>query len=137
MRHQVLHVYYLDEPLSDEERQFIERTLLGHWADFKTGATGLEQRRIPMVLPIDGDFASRIQTARGNLRRAGIGDDSGRQVAWIGTRDLSWTPIFMMAIAEETGFQPYFLKRWWPDSSSDEMTRGELQIIDAQGLMSG
>ena len=43
----------------------------------------------------------------------------------------------MMAIAEETGFQPYFLKRWWPDSSSDEMTRGELQIIDAQGLMSG
>ena len=108
---QPLRVYYLDEPLSDDERHRVERTLLGPWADFKTGATSIEQRRVPMIRPTDGDHVTRIPTVRANPRRVGIEDDCGRQFAWIGPGNVLWTSTFMTAIAEETGFHAHFLRR--------------------------
>ena len=41
----------------------------------------------------------------------------------------------MYAIAEETGFHPYFIKRWFPEG--DDFVRDEIQIIDGHGLASG
>ena len=138
----VINCYYMDEPLTEEEQEFVGRTLLGPWARFKTGAKSLAQRRVPTVLPtrnadgsFDQDMEERVRVARANLRRAGIGDDRGHQVAWIGARDAHWTGLMMFAIGEETGFAPYFVKRWFLEGEA--FVRGEIQIIDGHGLMYG
>ena len=47
-----LSCYYLDEPLSEEELQFVTQTLIGPWAKFRSGAAALVQKRVPAVLPM-------------------------------------------------------------------------------------
>lgn len=138
----VLSCYYLDEPLDDEELQFVRQTLLGPWAKFRTGASALEQKRVPAVLPLpdaDGayteDREQRAERMRANLRHAGIRSDRGRQVVWVMPRDIEWDAIFQFAIREETGFGPFVVQRWFAEEGV--MVRGKVRVIDTQMLLRG
>lgn len=138
----VLSCYYLDEPLAEEERPFVERALLGHWAKFKTGATTLIEKRVPLVLPTpdaQGLYADtpeqRAAKVRANLRHAGIHADIGRQVAWIMPQDGDWDAVFQFAIREETGYAPFVVQRWYREH--EQIVRGPVRVVDTQMLLSG
>jgi hypothetical protein len=135
-----LSCYYLDEPLSDDELQFVQSTLIGPWAKFRTAASALEQKRVPAVLPLpdaDGVYAEsreeRAERVRSNLRHAGIRADAGRQVVWIMARDADWDAIFQFAIREETGFAPYVAQRWFPEDG--QLVRGRVRVIDTDMML--
>ncbi|HEY8606014.1 MAG TPA: hypothetical protein VIM12_02720 [Noviherbaspirillum sp.] len=134
--------YFLDEPLTEEELAFAVRTLIGPWARFRSGASGLVQRRVPGVLPLpdaDGSFrASRERRAgqvRANLRHAGIRQDGGRQVVWVMPKDTDWDAIFQYAIREETGYGPYVAQRWYLEDGV--LMRRALRLVDTQMLLGG
>jgi hypothetical protein len=136
----ILSCYYLDEPLSDHERHFVESVLLGPWARFKTGATSLSEKRVPLVLPMpneDGTYdesrEERAEHVRLHLRHAGIRNDNGRQVAWVAPRDTEWDAIFQFAIREETGLAPFVVQRWFVQG--DTSARGEPRVIDTQMMI--
>lgn len=138
----VLSCYYLDAPLSDEERLFVEQSLLGPWAKFKTGAFRLVEKRVPMVLPAPdahGNYADdaeqRAERVRGNLRHAGLDADRGRQVVWVMPQDTQWDAIFQFAIREETGFAPFVVQRWY--GPSQRLVRGQARVIDTHMLIQG
>lgn len=138
----VLSCYYLDEPLADDELQFVSQVLIGPWARFRTGASAICQKRVPAVLPLpeaDGTYAEgreqRAERVRANLRHAGIRADAGRQVVWVMPRDPEWDAIFQFAIREETGFGPYVAQRWFPEN--DTLVRGKVRVIDTQMLLRG
>lgn len=138
----LLSCYYLDEPLSEQELQFVRQTLTGPWARFRTGASGLQQKRVPAVLPLpdaDGNYAEdreqRAERIRTNLRHAGIRADAGHQVVWVMPREADWDAIFQYAIREETGFGPFVAQRWFNDTGTPE--RGEIRIIDTHMLLRG
>ena len=135
-----LSCYYLDEPLSPEEREFAEESLIGKDARFLTGATSLVERRIPNILPVPGqdglfssDLASDVQLVKANLRRAGIRADGGKQVLLVLPKDIEWGAIFQMAIHHETGYSPYTLQRWYYDG--EQIERRDPRIVDVHGLM--
>lgn len=137
-----LSCYYLDEPLSETELQFVTRTLVGPWATFRTGAGGLGQKRVPAVLPLpdeNGRYAAsrelRAEQVRANLRHAGIRADAGRQVLWVMPRDSDWDAIFQFAIREETGFAPFVAQRWFLEQGV--LVRGSVRVIDTQMLLRG
>lgn len=138
----LLSCYYLDEPLSEEELQFVHQTLIGPWAKFRTGATALQQKRVPAVLPLpdaDGAYAEgreeRAERIRANLRHAGIRADAGRQVVWVMPRDQEWDAIFQFAIREETGFGPYVAQRWYIEEGAQVC--GKMRLVDTQMLLRG
>lgn len=137
-----LSCYYLDDPLSEEELEFLARTLLGPWARFKTGADTLVQKRVPLVLPLPdahGGYANtreqRAERVRRNLRKAGIRADNGRQIVWLTPRNHEWDAIFQFAIREETGFAPYLAQRWFIENGV--AVRGALRVVDTQMLVQG
>lgn len=137
-----LSCYYLDEPLSENELQFVVRTLIGPWATFRTGASELQQRRVPAVLPMpeeNGVYLEsrerRAERMRTNLRHAGIQNDSGRQVVWVMPRDRDWDAIFQFAIRAETGFAPFVAQRWFEEQGM--RVRGSVRVIDTQMLLRG
>ncbi|MGE5652573.1 MAG: hypothetical protein ACM34A_20460 [Bacillota bacterium] len=137
----ILPCYYLDEPLNEEELHFVRQTLVGPWARFKTGAAGLEQKRVPAVLPVPdghGVYAKsreqRAECLRANLRHAGIRTYNGRQVVWVMPRDTEWDAIFQFAIREETGYAPYVAQRWFPQDEA--LVRGSVRVVDTQMLIS-
>jgi hypothetical protein len=138
----VLSCYYIDEALEDHDLQFVQQTLLGPWARFKTGASSIEQKRVPLVLPAPdtsgayiGDPVQRARRIKSNLRHAGIRADIGRQIVWIMPRDPEWAAIFQFAIYEETGFAPYVVQRWFPENG--EYVRGNVRVVDAHMLIQG
>lgn len=138
-----LSCYYLDESLSDDERLFVEQTLLGPWARFKTGASSLKEKRVPLVLPTpdaNGSYMhsleQRAERIRSNLRHAGIRADNGRQIVWVMPQDNGWDAIFQYAIREETGLAPYVVQRWYRDSDGTSV-RGSVRVIDTQLLLQG
>ncbi|RJG07646.1 hypothetical protein D3870_18055 [Noviherbaspirillum cavernae] len=138
----ILSCYYIDDALDEEELQFVAQTLLGPWARFKTGATSLQQKRVPLVLPApdaDGAYGHdreyRADRIRNNLRHAGIRTDCGRQVVWVTPRDAEWDAIFQFAIRTETGHAPFVAQRW---SVQDGVpVRCALRVIDTQMLLRG
>lgn len=137
-----LNCYYLDQPLSEEELQFVAQTVTGPWARFKTGASELRQVRVPAVLPLpdaSGHYTeSREQRAHRvclNLRHAGIRADAGRRVVWVMPRDVEWDAIFQFAIREETGYAPFAVQRWF--LQDDVPVRGTLRVIDTDMLLRG
>lgn len=138
----ILSCYYLDEPLTADEMQFIGSTLIGPWAKFRTSASTLEQKRVPAVLPMpdeNGIYAesreARAERVRSNLRHAGIRVDAGRQVVWVMPRDADWDAIFQFAIREETGFAPYVAQRWFPEEG--ELVRGRVRVLDTDMMLRG
>jgi hypothetical protein len=142
MNRSVLSCYFLDEPLNEAERRFVEKTLLGHWARFKTGAFSLLEKRVPLVLPTPGttgtyktDPEQRAEGVRRNLRHADILADRGHQVVWIMPQEGEWDAIFQYAIREETGFSPYVVQRWY--RQGEELVRAAPRVIDTQMLVRG
>lgn len=138
----ILSCYYLDHPLSADERRFVEQTLLGPWARFKTAATALAEKRVPSVLPLpdsNGQFTeSREQRAKrihGNLLHAGIGHDVGRQVVWVMPQDSEWDAIFQYAIRIVTGVAPFVVQRWYPEHG--KLVRGQVRVINTEWLIKG
>lgn len=137
-----LSCYYLDEPLSDDELQFVSQALIGPWAKFRTGATSLVQKRVPAVLPLPDehgvyaqDREERAGIVRANLRHAGIRADAGRQVVWATPRDNDWDAIFQFAIREETGVAPFVAQRWFDENGI--LVRGSVRVVDTQMLLRG
>ncbi|HVK93318.1 MAG TPA: hypothetical protein VM571_01165 [Noviherbaspirillum sp.] len=137
-----LSCYYLDEPLSEEELQFVTQTLIGPWAKFRSGAAALVQKRVPAVLPMpdaNGIYVQnreqRADAMRANLRHAGIRADIGRQVVWATPRDSDWDAIFQFALREETGFGPYVAQRWFLENGV--LVRGTVRVIDTHMLLRG
>lgn len=137
-----LSCYFLDEPLSEDELQFVNRILVGPWARFRTGAARLEQKRVPAVLPMpdaNGVYQEsreqRAERMRANLRHAGIRADIGRRVVWVMPHDSEWDAIFQFAIREETGFGPYVAQRWFMREGVP--VRDELRVVDTQMLLQG
>ena len=137
-----LSCYYLDEPLNEEELQFVGQILLGPWAKFKTGADTLTQKRVPLVLPAPDAHGrypdtreQRAERVRRNLRKAGIRADNGRQIVWVTPHDHEWDAIFQFAIREETGFAPYLAQRWFVEN--DVVVRGAVRVVDTQMLVQG
>lgn len=138
----LLSCYYLDDPLSDDERRLVEQALLGPWAKFRTGATGLAEKRVPAILPLpdaNGRFGDtpehRAGRIRGNLRHAGMVDDAGRQVVWVMPQDREWDAIFQFAIREETGFAPYVVQRWF--DAGGQLVRRPARVVNTQMLIEG
>lgn len=138
----ILTCYYLDEPLIDAELQFVQQTLVGPWAKFKTGATALQQKRVPGVLPApdaNGRYGAsrehRAEIVRGNLKHADIAADAGRQVVWLMPKDSEWDAIFQFAIREETGYGPFAVQRWFMENATP--VRRELRVFDTQLLLRG
>lgn len=138
----ILSCYYVDDPLDDRELAFVQQTLLGPWAKFKTGAASLAHRRVPLVVPAPdqhGHYAKsreqRAEQVRTNLRHAGIRDDNGRQVLWLAPQNLEWDAIFRWAIREETGFSPYVVQRW--SLNNGMPVRCGLRILDTEMLVQG
>lgn len=134
--------YFMDQPLEQEERDFVTRTLLGPWAKFRTGAASIKERRVPLVLPApsaDGALGysaeQRTEQARRNLQHAGIREDAGRQVIWVMPADREWDAIFQFAIRVETGFGPYVVQRWYREQ--DRLVRGATRVVDTQMLLRG
>ncbi len=110
--------YFIDEPLSTGEVAEVEG-LITPCDDDVSGGVSLEQVRVPFVLPVPehgGGYQKSpgelIESARGNLRNAGIEAESGSQVIWITPKDLIWASIFQTAIYNETGFFPISVHRW-------------------------
>jgi hypothetical protein len=137
-----LSCYYLDMPLAGTELQFVRQTLLGPWAKFKTGASSLSQKRVPVVLPVPDqrgvyveDREQRAQRIRANLRHAGIQADAGRQVLWVMPRDAEWDGIFQFAIRLETGFAPFVAQRWFLEDGI--LAPGEIRVVNTHMLMQG
>lgn len=131
----ILPCYYLDEPLTESELDFVKQSLIGPWAKFKTRATDIEQRRVPAVLPAPDEHGmyaesreQRAERMRANLRHAGIRANNGRQVVWIMARDAEWDAIFQFAIREETGYAPYVAQRWFVQNGS--LVRGPVRVLD-------
>jgi hypothetical protein len=137
-----LSCYFLDQALDDEERELVTRVLLGPWAKFRTGASVLVEKRVPLVLPTpnaDGSYfynaEQRAEQVRRNLRHAGIREDAGHQVLWIMPADSEWDAIFQFAIREETGFAPFVVQRWYREG--EQMVRGTVRVVDTHMLIQG
>jgi len=138
----ILSCYYLDDPLSDDERRLVEQSLLGPWAKFRTGAAIFLEKRVPAVLPLPdasghfyGTQEQRAGLIHGHLRHAGIMEDAGHQVVWVMPEDREWDAIFQFAIRESTGFGPYVVQRWFDRGALRE--RGRARIVDTQMLIDG
>lgn len=137
-----LSCYYIDEPLTDGELQFVTQVLIGPWAKFKTRASSLVHKRVPLVLPAPdenglyaGDREQRAERIRPNLQHAGIRADSGHQVVWVMPRDTAWDAIFQFAIREETGLAPFVVQRWFIEDGSP--VRKNARVVDTQMLIQG
>ncbi len=111
--------YFIDEPLSSAEVAEIEGLITTCDDDDGSGGVRVEQVRVPFVLPAPehgGGYEKSpgelIESARGNLRKAGIEAENGAQVIWLPPEDLIWGSIFQTAIYNETGFFPISVHRW-------------------------
>jgi hypothetical protein len=138
----LLSCYYLDEPLDEDDLQFVRNTLIGPWAKFRTSAVALEQRRVPGVLPLpnaEGIYAQtreqRAEGVRANLCHAGIRADRGRQVVWVMPRDSDWDAIFQFALREETGFGPFVAQRWFMQEGT--LVRDRVRVVNTHMLLCG
>lgn len=136
---QMIPVYYLDEPLSDEDAAFVVESLAdreGISVDSK-----IAQNRVANVLPahIDGALrmpASDIELLKKHLVRAGLRKDAGRQIVWVMPRDTAWGVRFQLSIFEITGFYPYVLQRWG-HADDGEVVKRNTRLIDGHGMMGG
>ena len=111
----VLSCYYIDEALEDDELLFVSNALIGPWAKFKTGASSITQKRVPLLLPTpdaNGVYKEsrerRAERIRPALQRAGIRADNGHQVVWVMPQDMEWDAIFQFAIPNplKRGIEP-------------------------------
>jgi len=126
-----MRIYYLEEPLSEEDLHFVAKDL-----ELQTAP---EQVRIPHVLPplsTDSDYndlCARHETLlRANLRHAGIDQDRGKQVAFVAPQDMHWYSALIRAIASETDCYPYVVQT---AAQRDAIGNpGPTRVLDTHGL---
>lgn len=135
-----MRIYYLDEPLDEEEIEFVKQALCQR--EGLQSIQHIDQIRVPTVLPIpaqkgvfEKDVEGRTQIAINSLSRAGINNDIGSQVTWVMPKNTHWGCVFQLAIWEVTGFAPYVVQRWRYDG--DHLVRGDISLIDGHGMMGG
>ena len=131
-------IYYLDEPLNEEELESIKEFLTEREGNLYTEV--IDQIRIPTVLPtpdIDGyyrdDIKKLIDHVKRNLVKTGFLRDSGQQIVFVLAKDNFWNGIFQLAISEVTGFYPYIVQRWY--YNGDQCVRRDIRLIDGHGMM--
>lgn len=134
----ILRIYYLDEPLDNDELEFLKEVMC-EWETFKT-IQEIEQIRVPAVFPTrntegmyDGSIGDNIELVKNNLLKAGIADDIGTQVVLVQPKELFWGASCTTAIGDITGFLPYVIQRWFLDNETDEWYRDEPRVIDSHG----
>lgn len=124
-------IYYLEEPLSDEDASFVSDELF-------EGRKPV-QVRIPHVLPVLSDGPLTMEThkdherlLRKHLRTAGIAADANTQVVLVAPRDMHWYSALSGAVAAETGVYPWLVQT---KSQRDVIGNpGEVRILDMEGL---
>ena len=134
-------ILYYDEPLSDEDLEFTTRYVVE-----KKGLKAIQKlKQVEIAKPITLNLVSTdsdeklhrdLDILKGNLRRAGVSTNSGRNIMWVMPKETAWGARYSLAIEELTGYKPYTLQRWTYDEERG-MYRGEARIIDAHGLMFG
>lgn len=132
-------VYYLDEPLSDEDETFVVESLAAREGVSLTSK--ITQNRVATVLPahVDGsprELASDTELLKKHLVRAGLRKDAGRQVVWAMPKDTAWGVRFQLSIFEITGFYPYVLQRW-SRNEDGSLVKRDTRLIDGHGMMGG
>lgn len=132
----ILNIYYLDDPLTDEELEFLKETLC-EWETFKS-IQDIRQVRVPSVFPsknidgkYEGNISERIELVKKNLINAGIQQDIGTQVVWIQPKEVHWGVTCSTAIGDITGFLPYIIQRWFFDNDKDDWYRDSPRITDS------
>ena len=132
-------VYYLDEPLSDEDGAFVIESLAAR--DAAGANSQISQSRVATVFPanVEGmvrDAATDIELLKKHLIRAGLRKDAGRQVVWAMPKDSAWGIRFQLSIFEITGFYPYVLQRW-SRNDAGALVKRNIRLIDGHGMMGG
>ncbi|QEM69106.1 hypothetical protein FO488_13670 [Geobacter sp. FeAm09] len=138
-----MRIYYLDEPLSNDELTFVTKSVLEKDFSELVSVKLFEQIRVPGVWPApntNGKYKEtspepHIALVRKNIQKAGIFRDVGKQVVWVMPKATYWGAIFQMAIFEETGYYPYVAQRWYVEDG--ESVKGDLRLIDGHGMMGG
>ena len=132
-------VYYLDEPLNDEDSAFVVEALIAR--ESTSADSKIAQNRVATLFPAHVDGAIRepatdIELLKKHLIRAGLRKDAGRQVVWVMPRDIAWGVRFQLSIFEITGFYPYVLQRW-SRGEDGAVVKRNTRLIDGHGMMGG
>lgn len=124
-------VYYLEDPLSEEDASFVSTALCG--------GGPIEQVRIPYVLPLvpeegwttsDEQFNEKL--LRSHLRSCGMNQDQGKQVILVAPQNTDWYVWLAHAVTAETGFRPFLVQ-----TEQQRMAIGNpgtLRILDMAAL---
>ena len=133
-----MRIYYLDEPLSNGDLQFIKEFL--EVREGKNALELIEQIRIPTLLKtpdLNGkykdDIRDLIELSKKILIKSNLLKDYGKQIVWVIPKDNFWSGIFQMAISEITGYHPYVVQRWYLED--DKWVRRNIRLIDSHGIM--
>lgn len=133
-----MRVFYLDEPLDEEDLELLIRA-----ATERGGVPHpIEQIKLATVLPTpDSTTGLFTEPPEGRealvgqqLERAGLAQDKGLQVGWVMPKDPSWGAIFQLAIHRITGVYPMVVQRWAPDEQG-AIGRRNTRVIDVHGIM--
>lgn len=123
-------IYYLDEPLSDEDAAFVSDQIFG--------GRSVTQVRIPYVLPVLIEetpiemHQEHEKLLRKHLRTVGITNDMNKQVVLVAPKDMWWYSVISRAIEAETGSYPWLVQT---KSQRDAIKNpGETRILDMEGF---
>lgn len=120
---EMMRVYYVDTPLSDDEVQEIEQLM--DWQ--------VEQVRVPFLLPVDDQRWQDAPAAP--LKAAGILKDYDRRCGFVqmSTEPLYRSTSFIETIGRLTGRWPYLVQT---DASRASIENyGELRVLDMDAAM--
>lgn len=124
-------IYYLEQPLSNEDVQFVAAEL--------GGGEEIEQVKIPYVLPVLSDEGLSMEDhrkhedlLRKHLRSVGIGRDRNNQVILVAPCSMHWYSALSGAVEAETAQYPWLVQT----TSQREAigNPGETRILDMEGL---
>ncbi len=134
-----MNVYYLDDPLNEEDVEFLIETLCER--ENLKSVQEINQIRVLFVLPpsnerssFSEELARKVELLKNNLVKSGIEKDIGTQVAWIQPKDLHWGTIIQTSIFEITGYHPYIVQRWFLDEELDDWIKRGPRIMDSHGM---
>lgn len=125
-----VHIYYLEQPLSNEDVQFVAEEL--------GGGEEIEQVRIPYVLPVLSEEGLSMEKhrkhedlLRKHLRSAGIGRDRNRQIILVAPCNMHWYSALSGAVEAETGQYPWLVQTAAQRAAIGNP--GETRILDMEG----
>lgn len=125
-----MHVYYIDESLSESESaQVIDE--LRNWGE--SVPAGLEFRRIPYVFPVEVDVSASDYSAwkhfEQHLRNAGV--RMGPSCVFIMPKDgMKWALMLQFAFERVAGHLPYVVQPWLECESGQLVRREWMNVVD-------